>query len=101
MPSNTLTFFKLFKIKLEYTTNTNAEGLKNTEIAVPLKDSINFWRTLEILFIYWEIKITLSWSDNSVISTFAELARFPITYTKFYIPVVTLSTQKNTTCYNS
>ena len=36
----------------------------NTEIWVPLKYPSNFWRTLEMPFINYEIKLVLTWSAN-------------------------------------
>ena len=53
---------------------------------VSLKYLRNFWRTFEMPLIHCEINLTLTWSANS---------RFEITETKFYVPVVTLSTQDN------
>ena len=66
---------------------------------VPLKYLSNFWRTLEMPLINCEVNLTLTWSSTCVlISTNidGQSAKFAITDTKLYVPVVTLSTQENT-----
>ena len=42
-----------------------------------------------------EINIILTWSTDFVISSAAGETKFAITDTKFYVPIVTLSTQRN------
>ena len=70
---------------------------KDVEIMVPLKYLNNFWRTLEIPLNNCRIRIIeLTKSENCflVAGTAAnEQPTFTITDTKFYVPVVTLSTQ--------
>ena len=66
---------------------------------VPLKYLSNFWRTLEMPLINCEVNLILTCSSTCVlISTGVQnqAARFTITDTKLYVPVVTLSTQENT-----
>ena len=73
---------------------TNAAGIKDLKIMVPLKYLSIFSRTIEMLLIICEINLVLTWSENCVISTVTNQAiRFPITITKCYVLVVTLSTQ--------
>ena len=58
---------------------------------MPLKYLCSFWRTLEM-------QPMLTWSAYCVFSSNAatnQETTFPITDTKFYVPVVTLSTQDN------
>ena len=43
-------------------------GKNETEVAAPLKHLINFWRTLNIPFINFEIELILTWSKNCVFS---------------------------------
>ena len=65
---------------------------------VSLKYLCNFWRTLEMPLINCEINLILTWSANCfIVSTNAANpgARFTITKTRIYVPVVTLSTQDN------
>ena len=65
---------------------------------MPLKYLSNFWRTLEMPLINCEINLISTWSENwseSVISSATGETKFAITDTKFYVPVVTLSTQDN------
>ena len=68
---------------------------KNFEIIVPLKYLSNFWRTLEMPLINYEVNFTLTWSPTCVISSATGETKFKITETKIYVPVVTLSTQDN------
>ena len=90
---------------------------RNLEIVVQLKHLSNFWRSLEMPLINCEASLTLTWSENYVltdITTQTERnadpnadplvetreridtptnAIFKITDTKLYVPVVTLSTK--------
>ena len=65
-----------------------------------------FWRTLNMPLINCEVSLTLTWSENCVITsverrvitntrrdTSPANATFKITDTKLYVPVVTLSTE--------
>ena len=66
---------------------------------VPLKYLSNLWRTLEMPLINWEVNFILTWSSACVLAVVDDAnqaATFEITNTKFYVPVVTLSTQENT-----
>ena len=88
-----------FKFKAKITGQTGDDGTKDVEIIVPLIYLSNFWRTLEMPLINCEVNLILTWSSTCVlISTNIpnQNATFPITDTKLYIPVVTLSTRENT-----
>ena len=65
---------------------------------VPLKYLSNFWITLEIPLINYEIELILTWSANCII-IYIDIAghnpTFTITETNLYVPVVILSTQDN------
>ena len=65
---------------------------------VPFKYLSNFWRTLEIPLINYEVNVILTWSTNCVI-IYTNVANqnptFEITQTKLYVPVVALSSQDN------
>ena len=63
---------------------------------VPLKYLRNFWRTLKMPLINCEVNLILLWSSTCVITSSNGAGTFEITDTKFYVPVVTLSTQGNT-----
>ena len=66
---------------------------------VPLKYLSNFWRTLEMPLINYEVNLILTWSSTCVLvatNIANQNATFAITDTKLYVPVVTLSTQENT-----
>ena len=90
------------------------EGINRTkevDIAVLLKQLSNFWRTLDMLLINYEINLILTWSENCVLTSKVTRdaepdtdpivvavnnptnAIFKITDTKLYVPVVTLSTE--------
>ena len=65
---------------------------------VPLKYLNNFWRTLEMPLINFEINLILTWSANCVVFSNAVVNQgptFAITNTKLYVPVVTLLAQNN------
>ena len=65
---------------------------------VPLKHLSNFWRTLEIPLINFEISLQLKWSRNCIIvagATNNQNPIFQINDTKLYVSVVTSSTQEN------
>ena len=64
-------------------------------MAVPLKYLSNFWGTLEMPLINCEINLILTLSEDCIISSATGKAKFKITDTKLYVPVVTLSTQDN------
>ena len=88
-----------FKFKAKMTGQTGNGGTKDVEIMVPLKYLSNFWRTLEMALINCEVNLILTWSSSCVLiatGTQNQNATFAITDTKFYVPVVTLSTQENT-----
>ena len=81
---------------MKITAKTPADvNTKDVEIIALLKYLSNFWRTLEMPLINFEINLILTWSKNCVISSAARETKFKITDTKFYVPVVTLSTQNN------
>ena len=66
---------------------------------VPLKYLSNFWRTLEMPLINCEVNLILTWLSTCVLvatNIRAQNAKFAVTDTKLYVPVVTLSTQENT-----
>ena len=51
----------------ENTEQGNTKTKKNLEIVVPLKHLSNFWRTLDMSLIDCEVRLTLAWSENSVL----------------------------------
>ena len=86
----------------------------NVEIAIPLKYSGNFWRSLDIPLINCEITLVLSWYKECVLvgralknspkpqpnPPIAAIesptdAKFEITDCKLYVPVVTLSAEND------
>ena len=88
-----------FIIKEKITGQTGINGAKNVEIMVPLKYLSNFWRTLEMPLINYEISLDLKRSKNCVIvatNVVAQATTFSITDTKIYVPAITLSTEDNT-----
>ena len=104
----------------ENTEQGNTKTKTNLEIVVPLKYLSNFWRSLYMPLINSEVSLTLTWSENCVLTNITtQTARdadpndanadppvearpeikaptsekFKITDTKLYVPVVTLSTK--------
>ena len=62
---------------------------------VPLKYLGNFWRTPEMPLINCEVNLILAWLSTFVITNSIVIRRLETIDTKFYVPVVTLSTQDN------
>ena len=82
----------MFKMKI--TGNIPAiDNLKNVGIAASLKYLSNFWRTLEMPLISFEINLILTWSKYYVISSTTGKTKFAVTCTKLYVPIVTLSSR--------
>ena len=86
-----------FKYKQKITCSTGDDGTKAVQIMVPLKYLSNFWRTLEMPLINCEVSLILTWSANCLMSNAAtnQATTFAVTYTKLYVPVVTLSIDDN------
>ena len=96
-PDDDLADSESFKSKIKITGKTpNNRNETDEEIIVPLKYLSNFWRTLEMSLINCKVNLILTWSSTCVITNSNGAGRFAITDTKLYVPVVTLSTQKNT-----
>ena len=87
--------FESFISKIKITGNTLDVESKKVEIAVPLKNLSNFWRTLEIPLISCGINLILTWSTYCPTSSAIGKTKFAITHTKLYIPIVTLSNHDN------
>ena len=72
---------------------TDSESLnsktKDVEIIAPLKFLCNFWRTLEMPLINYEVNLILIWSSTFVITNCTGAGRFEITDIKLYVPIVT------------
>ena len=85
-----------FKSKVKITGKTPNDGnTKDVEIIVPLKYLSHFWRTLKMPLINCEVNLILTWSKGCVITNSEGEAKFAITESKLYVPVVTLSTRDN------
>ena len=95
-PNDNIENSESFKNKIKITGKTPNNGnTKYVKIIVPLKYLRNFWRTPEISLINCEINLVLTWSKDCVITNSEGAAKYAITETKFYVPVITLSTQDN------
>ena len=58
-----------FKFKTSIRGSTpNDNDEKEVEIAAPLKHLSNFWRTLKMSLINYEVDLNLTWSENCVIT---------------------------------
>ena len=87
-----------FNFKVKMTGQTENDGTKNVEIMVPIKYFSSFWRNLEMPLINCEVNLILTWSEKYVIVSINVANQnviFTITYTKLYVPVITLSQQDN------
>ena len=95
-PNDNLARSESFKHKVKITEKIPADGnTKDVEIIVPLKYLSNFWRTLEMPLINFEVSLILTWSKDCVITNSTGEVKLAITETKLYVPVVTLSTKDN------
>ena len=73
-PNDNITQSEPFKCKIKITGKTPAAGnTKDIEMAVPLKYLRNFWRTLK--------NLSLTWSEDCVISSGTVATKFKITDT--------------------
>ena len=96
IPNDNIAASESFKFKARTTGRSSADGnTKNPEIVVPLKDLINFWRTLEMPLINCKINLQLTWSANCAVISSKGVVTFTIVNTRLYVPAVTLSTQGN------
>ena len=87
-----------FKYKASIIGDTENNGTKNgAKIAVPLKYSSNFWRSLEMPLINYKVKLSLNWIENCVLTTAASVnkAIFKISDAKLYVSIGTLSAEDN------
>ena len=85
--------------------DANKVGKNETEVVIPLKYLINFWRNLNIPLINCEVELILTWSKNYILADLTvrdaegnDLAiiaptglEFKMIDTKLYVPVVNLS----------
>ena len=83
-----LSFFKTLE-------NDDNATFKKGKIAVLLKYLSNFWRSLKMSIINCKIHLELYWSKNCVVSNTVGARSFKITNTKFYVPIVILSSKDN------
>ena len=96
-PNDTLIDYESFKSKVKITEkNPDYVYTKGAEIAVSLKYLSNLWRTVKKPLIDCEINLILALSSICVTAHLAGKGTFTITITKYYVSVVTLSTQDNT-----
>ena len=105
-PNTNVVNSNAFEYKNKITGNTNNQGTKDVELAIPLKYLGNFWRALNIPLISCEIFLELKWNKNCVITSLEQRqvdagppevngtttsATLAINDCKLYVPVVTLS----------
>ena len=82
-PNDNITQSESFKSKIRIMGKTPAAGnTKDVEIIVPLKYLSNFWRTVEMPLINFEVNLILTWSSTCVISSATGRTKFKITDTK-------------------
>ena len=70
--SNNINYWIKNSKSFDYKTNITGkldgnDTEKKVEIVVPLKHLSNFWRTLDIPLLNFEINIILTWSENCVL----------------------------------
>ena len=102
--------FKSFEYKATLLVNTVAQPanaangiLKKTIIAIPLKYSSNFWRSLERPLINWKVELKMKWTKYCVLSAAGndnnndrnDKIIFTIKDIKLFVPLPTLSAIDN------
>ena len=93
-PNDNITQSESFNFNTKITGKPPTGGnTKDVEVVVPLKNLSNFWGTLEIPLINYEINLILTWSEDCVTSFANGAKKFKITDTELYVPLITLSTQ--------
>ena len=119
MPMYTKIVALMVKVTTEYSITGKLEGdnaeKDDVRIVVRLKHLSNFWRTLDMPLMNCKVSLTLTWSENCVITSKSYRrvvaaqgnnpavdgidnpigATFKIKDTKLYVPVVTLSTEND------
>ena len=86
------------KFKQKITGNAGNDGTNDFQIMVPLRYLSNFWRTLEMSLVNFEINLDLNSSEKCVIVTTVvanQGATFSITLRKLYVAAMTLSACDN------
>ena len=83
------------KLRQKITRQLRNGDTNDVEIMVPLKYLSNFWGTRQMPLVNCEVSFQLKWSAKFILvagNAANQLPTFTITYTKIYIPVVTLAT---------
>ena len=94
--NETLTDSESFKSRVEIAGSSHNNGnTKKVKIPVSLNYFSNFWRTLGMSLINYEIIFILTWSSTCATTNSAGKGTLAITHTKLYVPVVALSTRDN------
>ena len=86
------------KFKQKITGNAGNDGTNDFQIMVPLRYLSNFWRTLEMSLVNFEINLDLNSSEKCVIVTTVvanQGATFSIALRKLYVAAMTLSACDN------
>ena len=81
--------------------NDGKSSVKDTKIVVPLKYLSNFWKSLEIPLINCKVYLELNWTENCILPSAGNSAKFEITDAKLHVPIVTLSTKDSANLTNN
>lgn len=76
VPNDNKTDSEPFKLQSNFTNDTNAPGTSNVEIALLLKYLCNFWRTLDMPPVNYQINLILNWSANCFIVNLLDAGSF-------------------------
>ena len=79
--------------KTKAAVNNTSSFVKDAKIVVPLKYLSNFWRSLEMPLINCKVYLELNWTEDCILSSAGNSAKFAITDAKLHVPIVTLSTK--------
>ena len=95
----TITNSQSFKYKADLVVkktanHNNGKGsVEDTKIVVPLKYFNSFWISLEIPLINCKVHLELNWTEDCILSSTGDSAKFEITDAKLHVPIAALSTK--------
>ena len=74
--------------------NTNSSEKKHKN-SCSIKNSSNFCRSLEMPLVSCKVNLELNWTEDCILPSAGDSARFKITDPNLHVPIVTLSTKDN------
>ena len=86
--------YKAYLVVKKTANHNNGKGsAEDTKIVVPLKYFNSFWISLEIPLINCKVHLELNWTEDCILSSTGDSAKFEITDAKLHVPIAALSTK--------